>query len=46
MPQFESLWAGGPMFAQAEHFRMGTDSILLAHFASPRGRNAIDLGCA
>ena len=46
MPQFESLWAGGPMFAQAEHFRMGTDSILLAHFASPRGRNAIDMGCA
>ena len=46
MPQFESLWAGGPMFAQAEHFRMGTDSILLAHFASPRGRNAINLGCA
>lgn len=46
MPQFESLWEGGPMFAQAEHFRMGTDSILLAHFASPRGRNAIDLGCA
>ena len=46
MPQFESLWAGGPRFAQAEHFRMGTDSILLAHFASPRGRNAIDLGCA
>ena len=44
MPQFESLWAGGPMFAQAEHFRMGTDSILLAHFASPRGRNAIAAG--
>ena len=46
MPQFESLWAGGPVFAQAEHFRMGTDSILLAHFAAARGRNAIDLGCA
>lgn len=46
MPQFEELWSGGPVFAQAEHFRMGTDCVLLADFARGGGRKVIDLGCA
>lgn len=46
MPQFEALWQGGPMFAQAEHFRMGTDCVLLADFARGSGKRLIDLGCA
>lgn len=46
MPQFEALWQGGPMFAQAEHFRMGTDCVLLADFARGGGKRLIDLGCA
>ncbi len=44
---FQELWPGGPRFAQAEHFKLGTDSILLADFVRPGGRRrGIDLGCA
>lgn len=43
---FDYLWEGGPQFKQSEHFRYGTDSILLGHFAPVNGvRRAIDLGC-
>lgn len=47
MSDFCELWPGGPRFAQAEHFRLGTDSVLLADFA-PLGeaRRGVDLGCA
>lgn len=41
------LWPGGPLFAQAEHFRLGTDCVLLADFAGrASARRGIDLGCA
>lgn len=47
MPEFTELWAGGPMFAQAEHFRLSTDCVLLADFANINGAaRGIDLGCA
>lgn len=46
MPEFRPLWTDGPLFAQAPHFLLSTDSILLADFvrlgAAGRG---IDLGC-
>ena len=47
MSDFCELWPGGPRFAQAEHFRLGTDSVLLADF-TPLGeaRRGVDLGCA
>ena len=42
----EELWPGGPRFCQSEHFRLSTDSILLADFARPRSAaRGIDLGC-
>ncbi len=41
------LWPGGPLFLEAEHMRLTTDSILLASFASVRaGERGADLGCA
>lgn len=47
MPHFEYLWPGGPVFAQAEHFKLGTDSVLLADFVRLSGaKQGIDLGCA
>lgn len=47
MPEFTALWENGPVFAQAEHFRLGTDCVLLADFANLRGvKRGIDLGCA
>ena len=47
MADFNELWRGGPVFAQAEHFKLGTDSVLLASFASAKSaRRGIDLGCA
>ena len=47
MPEFEALWSGGPLFAQAEHFRLSTDSILLADFADRcKAKKAVDLGSA
>lgn len=44
---FDELWAGGPKFHQAEYgFKLGTDSVLLAHFTNPgRARKILDLGC-
>lgn len=42
----KELWSGGPLFRQSEHFRLSTDSVLLADFAQPRGAaEGIDLGC-
>ena len=36
-----------PCFAQAEHFKLGTDSVLLADFVKLSGtKRGIDLGCA
>lgn len=44
---FFELWKNGPLFAQAEHFRLGTDCVLLADFVNTVGaKNGIDLGCA
>ncbi len=46
MSVFAQLWPGGPAFAQAPHFRLSTDSILLADFVpASRVRRGIDLGC-
>lgn len=46
MAEFCELWKGGPRFAQAAHFPLGTDSVLLADFTPVRGvRQGIDLGC-
>lgn len=42
----QELWPGGPRFRQSEHFKLGTDSVLLADFAQVRGaKRGIDLGC-
>ena len=47
MPVFESLWENGPVFAQADHFKLGTDTVLLANFIKVTGsKRGIDLGCA
>ena len=47
MPGFERLWVNGPLFAQAEHFRLSTDCVLLADFVNTAGAvHGIDLGCA
>lgn len=47
MTSFDELWPGGPRFKQVEgSFKLSTDSVLLAHFASAiRGKKIIDLGC-
>ncbi|MBQ7472834.1 MAG: methyltransferase [Oscillospiraceae bacterium] len=46
MREFHELWPGGPVFAQAAHFPLGTDSVLLAAFTNVRGvKKGIDLGC-
>lgn len=40
------LWNNGPQFEQSEHFRLGTDSILLADFVNIGiRRRGCDLGC-
>lgn len=45
--QFVELWSGGPVFAQAGHFRLSTDCVLLADFVNTAGaKKGIDLGCA
>ena len=36
MTDKEQLWPGGPVLYQAEHFRLGTDCVLLADFAGRR----------
>lgn len=47
MQKFNELWPGGPVFAQAEHFRLSTDSVLLADFVKTGGsERGIDIGCA
>ena len=47
MADLEHLWPGGPVLYQAEHFRLGTDCVLLAGFANTSGAaRGIDLGCA
>ncbi|MBQ7435651.1 MAG: methyltransferase [Oscillospiraceae bacterium] len=47
MPTPEILWPGGPRFIQAEHFRLGTDCVLLADFVNTAGaKRGIELGCA
>lgn len=47
MAEFDELWKGGPVFAQAAHFRLGTDSVLLSDFVRVSGlKRGIDLGCA
>lgn len=47
MPYFEALWDKGPVFAQAEHFKLSTDSVLLASFVNgSSAKKGIDLGCA
>lgn len=46
MYDFVDLWQNGPRFAQSEHFKLGTDSVLLADFANTARRTkGIDLGC-
>ena len=46
MPDFIQLWESGPVFAESEHFRLSTDSILLADFINiARSKRGIDLGC-
>lgn len=46
MNDFVSLWDGGPVFRQSEHFKLGTDSVLLADFVNIGSRRrGIDLGC-
>ena len=45
MHTFNELWENGPVYAQAEHFKLGTDSVLLADFANTSSyKNGIDLG--
>ena len=47
MCELTELWQGGPVFCQAEHFKIGTDSVLLADFANTSGaKRGIDLGGA
>jgi tRNA1(Val) A37 N6-methylase TrmN6 len=38
------LWKNGPSFEDGS-FKVSTDSVLLASFASPKGKNGIDIGC-
>ena len=46
MNDFELLWQNGPKFRQSEHFKLCTDSVLLADFVNTASRrNGIDLGC-
>lgn len=46
-PDFCELWPNGPVFAQAEHFKLGTDCVLLSDFVNTASaRRGIDLGCA
>ncbi len=41
------LWAGGPLFLQAETAKLTTDTVLLADFAQiGRATSGADLGCA
>lgn len=43
----EFLWQNGPVFIQTEHFKISTDSVLLANFVNlSTVKKAVDLGCA
>lgn len=47
MAEFNRLWENGPLFAQADHFKLSTDCVLLADFVNISGAaKGIDLGCA
>lgn len=47
MADFCDLWPDGPKFAQAEHFRLSTDCVLLSDFINTgAAKRGIDLGCA
>ena len=47
MANEELLRPGGPVLKQAAHFKLGTDTVLLADFARTAGaKRGIDLGCA
>lgn len=47
MDSFVPMWPDGPLFSQAPHFALGTDSVLLADFVRVSGSSkGIDLGCA
>ena len=47
MKEFIRLWEGGPQYADAAHFPLSTDTVLLSDFASPAGqKKGIDLGSA
>ena len=47
MSEPEILWLGGPKLLQAEHFRLGTDCVLLADFVNTAGaKRGIELGSA
>ena len=42
----DRLWKNGPHFAQSEHFKVSTDSVLLGDFVNIGSRaRGIDLGC-
>lgn len=46
MYDFTELWVGGPSFAQSEHFKLGTDTVLMSDFVNTANRKrGIDLGC-
>ena len=46
MPGFERLWENGPLFAQAEHFRLSTDCVLLADFVNTAGAARGETQCS
>ena len=47
MHNYKPLLPGGPLFCQAEHFRLSTDCVLLADFVNTSSAaKGIDLGCA
>lgn len=44
--EINRLWDNGPYFVQSEHFKFGTDSVLLGDFVNIGNRaKGIDLGC-
>ena len=46
MSDFVQLWKDGPLFAESPHFKLSTDSILLADFINiAQAKRGIDLGC-
>ncbi|MDO4982538.1 MAG: methyltransferase [Eubacteriales bacterium] len=47
MSEFIELWENGPLFKQAEHFRLSTDSVLLSDYVNLSSvKKGFDLGCA